>query len=134
VTLATYGACCAIALEAAALLARADIEVEVIDVRTLLPFDLDGAILESLKKTSRILFLDEDAPGGATAYMMREVLERQGGYQWLDSEPRTLSAPPHRPAYGSDGDYFSKPNREQIVETVYAMMREQDPARFPPLL
>ena len=132
VTLVTYGACCSIAQEAAVLLETAGIGVEIIDVRTLLPFDLDGVILESLRKTNRILFLDEDCPGGATAYMMREVIERQEGFRWLDCEPRTLSAPAHRPAYGSDGDYFSKPNREQIVEAVYALMREQDPTRFPP--
>jgi pyruvate/2-oxoglutarate/acetoin dehydrogenase E1 component/TPP-dependent pyruvate/acetoin dehydrogenase alpha subunit len=130
VTLVTYGACCDIALEAATLLESAGILIEVVDVQTLLPFDRHGAIVESLKKTNRVLFLDEDCPGGGTAYMMQEVLERKGGYEWLDVAPRTLSAAPHRPAYGSDGDYFSKPNREQIVETVYAIMRESDPGRF----
>jgi pyruvate/2-oxoglutarate/acetoin dehydrogenase E1 component len=134
VTLVTYGACCEIALRAAALLETTGIDVEIIDVQTLLPFDLPGMILESIKKTSRVLFLDEDCPGGATAYMLQEVLERQGSYEWLDAAPRTLSGKPHRPAYGSDGDYFSKPNREQIVETVYAMMRESDPERFPNVL
>jgi pyruvate/2-oxoglutarate/acetoin dehydrogenase E1 component/TPP-dependent pyruvate/acetoin dehydrogenase alpha subunit len=130
VTLATYGACCDIAMEAADLLALAGIEVELIDVQTLLPFDLRGVITESIKKTNRVLFLDEDVPGGGTAYMMQEVVERQGAYQWLDAAPRTLAAKPHRPAYGSDGDYFSKPSRDQIVEIVYAMMREADPTRF----
>jgi pyruvate/2-oxoglutarate/acetoin dehydrogenase E1 component len=91
-------------------------------------------ILDSIRKTNRVLFLDEDCPGGATAYMMQEVLERQEAFQWLDSPPRTLSAKAHRPAYGSDGDYFSKPNREQIVETVYDIMRNDDPGRFPPIL
>jgi pyruvate/2-oxoglutarate/acetoin dehydrogenase E1 component/TPP-dependent pyruvate/acetoin dehydrogenase alpha subunit len=134
VTLVTYGACCEIALRAAALLETTGIDVEIIDVQTLLPFDLPGVILQSIKKTSRVLFVDEDCPGGATAYMLQEVLERQGGYEWLDAAPRTLSGKPHRPAYGSDGDYFSKPNREQIVETVYAMMRESDPERFPNVL
>jgi pyruvate/2-oxoglutarate/acetoin dehydrogenase E1 component len=133
VTVVTYGACCEIAAEAAALLTKAGIEVELIDVQTLLPFDLRGVIGESIKKTGRVLFLDEDCPGGATAYMMQEVLERQDGYQWLDSPPRTLPAQPHRPAYGSDGDYFSKPNREQIVKAVYGMMHENDPARFGPV-
>jgi len=133
VTLVTYGACCPIALAAAELLKGAGIDVEVIDVRTLLPFDLECVIVESLKKTNRILFLDEDCPGGATAYMMQEVIERHGGYRWLDSAPRTLTAQPHRPAYGSDGDYFSKPNRDDIVEAVYGLMQEQDPASFPPL-
>lgn len=134
VTVVTYGACCEIALKAAALLAKIGITVEIIDVQTLLPFDLKGVILESIKKTNRVLFLDEDCPGGATAYMMQEALERQGGYQWLDTSPRTLSAKPHRPAYGSDGDYFSKPNREQIVESVYEMIRESAPEKFPPVL
>ena len=134
VTLVTYGACCEIALRAATLLEGLKIDVEIIDVQTLLPFDLNNVILESIKKTSRVLFLDEDCPGGATAYMMQDVLERQGAYEWLDVPPRTLSGKPHRPAYGSDGDYFSKPNREQIVETIYAMMRETDPEKYPDVL
>ena len=90
-----------------------------------------GIILESLKKTSRILFVDEDVPGGTTAYMLQQVLESQGGYHWLDSAPRTLPGKPHRPAYGSDGDYWSKPNRETIFEAVYEMMHEVDPAAYP---
>ena len=132
VTIVTYGACCAIAETAATLLETVGIDSEIIDVQTLLPFDIDGVIVESLKKTNRILFLDEDCPGGATAYMMQEVLERQGGFECLDSPPKTLTSQAHRPAYGSDGDYFSKPNREQIVEAVYALMHGQDPAKFPP--
>jgi pyruvate/2-oxoglutarate/acetoin dehydrogenase E1 component len=131
VTVVTYGALCRIALEAAEKLAEVGIEVELIDVQTLLPFDRHGRIVESLKKTNRILFLDEDVPGGATAYMMQQVLERQGGYAWLDAEPRTLSGKEHRPAYGSDGDYFSKPNRESIFEAVYDVMHEADPRSFP---
>jgi pyruvate/2-oxoglutarate/acetoin dehydrogenase E1 component/TPP-dependent pyruvate/acetoin dehydrogenase alpha subunit len=134
VTVVTYGACCEIVLRAAELLETVGVSIEVLDVQTLLPFDLRGMILESIKKTNRVLFVDEDVPGGATAYMLQEALERQGGYQWLDAPPRTLSAKPHRPAYGSDGDYFSKPNREQIVQTVYEMMRESDPEKFPPIL
>jgi pyruvate/2-oxoglutarate/acetoin dehydrogenase E1 component/TPP-dependent pyruvate/acetoin dehydrogenase alpha subunit len=134
VTVVTYGALCEIALRAAAVLESVGIDIEIIDIQTLLPFDTNRLILESLKKTSRVLFLDEDCPGGATAYMLQQVLEGQGGYDWLDSPARTLSAKPHRPAYGSDGDYFSKPNREQIVETIYAMMRESDPDRFPQIL
>jgi pyruvate/2-oxoglutarate/acetoin dehydrogenase E1 component len=131
VTVVTYGACCRIALEAAERLAEVGIETEVVDVQTLLPFDRHARILESLKKTNRILFLDEDVPGGTSAYMMREVLERQGGYVWLDSEPRTLSGMEHRPAYGSDGDYWSKPNRETVFEAVYEIMHEADPASYP---
>jgi 2-oxoisovalerate dehydrogenase E1 component len=131
ITVVTYGACCRIALEAADLLTKTGVSVEVIDVQSLLPFDRDGRILESLKKTNRILFLDEDVPGGATAYMMQEVIEKQGGYHWLDSEPRTLSAQPHRPAYGSDGGYFSKPSVEDVFEAVYELMYEADPARYP---
>jgi pyruvate/2-oxoglutarate/acetoin dehydrogenase E1 component/TPP-dependent pyruvate/acetoin dehydrogenase alpha subunit len=131
VTVVTYGANCRLALEAAEWLAQVEIEVEVIDVRSLLPFDVDGRILQSLQKTSRIVFLDEDVPGGATAYMMQEVIEKQGGYHWLDSEPRTLAAKPHRPAFGSDGNYFSKPNKVDVFDTVYELMNEVDPVRYP---
>lgn len=131
VTVVTYGACCRIAMEAAERLAQVGIDIEVIDVQTLLPFDREGSILNSLKKTNRVLFLDEDVPGGTSAFMMREVLEVQGGYDWLDATPRTLSGNDHRPAYGSDGDYWSKPNRETIFETVYEMMHEGNPRRFP---
>ena len=132
VTLVTYGACCDIALDAASLLEYAGIDVEIIDVQTLVPFDVNSMIRDSIIKTSRVLFVDEDCPGGITAYMMQDVLERQGAFSWLDAAPRTLSAKPHRPAYGSDGDYFSKPNREQIIEAVYQLLAESDPARFPP--
>jgi pyruvate/2-oxoglutarate/acetoin dehydrogenase E1 component/TPP-dependent pyruvate/acetoin dehydrogenase alpha subunit len=131
VTLVTYGACCRIVLEAAEALSRVGIEAEVIDVQSLAPFDLEGRILASLKKTNRILFIDEDVPGGATAYMLQEVIEKQGGYYWLDSEPRTLPGQPHRPAYGSDGDYWSKPNAETVFGAVYGLMHEVDPAEYP---
>ncbi|MCK6539025.1 MAG: thiamine pyrophosphate-dependent enzyme [Anaerolineales bacterium] len=131
VTLVTYGACCRIALDAAQKLSKGGIEVEVIDVQSLLPFDVHGRIVESLKKTSRIVFLDEDVPGGTTAYMMQEVIEKQGGYYHLDSEPRTLSGKAHRPAYGSDGDYWSKPNAETIFDAVYELVHEVDPRRYP---
>jgi pyruvate/2-oxoglutarate/acetoin dehydrogenase E1 component/TPP-dependent pyruvate/acetoin dehydrogenase alpha subunit len=135
VTVVTYGACCPIALEAARLLQETTgAEVEVIDVQSLLPFDVNGSIVESLKKTNKVLFLDEDVPGGASAYMMQEVLERQGGFYWLDAQPRTLAAAAHRPAYGRDGDYWSKPNVETVYDTLYEMMRETDPAGYPPLL
>lgn len=122
VTVVTYGACCAIAMEAAEALEQVGIDIEVIDVQTLLPFDLHGVIVESLKKTSRVIFFDEDVPGGASAYMLQQVLEVQGGSWHLDAPPVTLTAQPHRPAYGSDGDYFSKPNAEDLFEAVYELM------------
>jgi 2-oxoisovalerate dehydrogenase E1 component len=131
ITLVTYGACCRVVLEAAEVLSQLGVQAEVIDVQSLLPFDLHGRIVESLKKTGRIIFIDEDVPGGATAYMLREVIEGQGGYAWLDSPPRTLPGTAHRPAYGSDGDYWSKPNVEQVVEAAYEMMHEVDPASYP---
>lgn len=131
ITIVTYGACCRIVLEAADHLSEVGIQAEVIDVQTLLPFDIEQRIIESLKKTSRILFVDEDVPGGGTAYMFQKVIENQGGYYWLDSPPRTLSSKPHRPAYGSDGDYWSKPNADQVFETVYAVMAEVDPGSYP---
>ncbi|MDH5606621.1 MAG: thiamine pyrophosphate-dependent enzyme [Anaerolineae bacterium] len=131
ITIVTYGSLCRIALEAADILEQTGIQSEVIDVQTLLPFDINGRIVESLKKTNRILFLDEDVPGGTSAFMMQEVIEKQGGYAWLDSEPRTLAAQEHRPAYGTDGNYWSKPNVESIFETVYDLMHEVDPSRYP---
>lgn len=131
VTVVTYGALCRIVMEAANLLEQAGVDVEVIDVQSLLPFDIHGMIGKSLQKTNRIVFVDEDVPGGTTAYMMQEVLEKQGGYYWLDSAPRTLSAQPHRPAYGSDGNYFSKPNVEDVIEAVYGVMHETAPSKFP---
>jgi pyruvate/2-oxoglutarate/acetoin dehydrogenase E1 component len=131
VTVVTYGACCRIALDAARRLSEVDIEAEVMDVQSLLPFDRYGHLLASLKKTNRILFVDEDVPGGTTAYMLQEVIEKQGGYAWLDSPPRTLSGKAHRPAYGSDGDYWSKPNVETVFEAVYEMMHEVSPGRYP---
>jgi pyruvate/2-oxoglutarate/acetoin dehydrogenase E1 component len=132
VTLVTYGACCRVAMDAGEQLSEVGIEVDVIDVQTLLPFDPQGRILESLKRTGRIVFLDEDVPGGATAFMMQQVIDEQGGYRWLDSQPITVSARPHRPAYGSDGDYWSKPNREDLFRAVYELMHEADPRRYPP--
>ncbi len=130
-TVVTYGACCRIALDAAEKLSKVGIEAEVIDVQSLLPFDIHGRIVESLKKTSRILFVDEDVPGGTTAYMLQKVIEEQGGYYYLDSAPRTLPGAEHRPAYGNDGDYWSKPNAEAIFDAVYEMMHEVEPGRFP---
>ncbi|MFN9863588.1 MAG: alpha-ketoacid dehydrogenase subunit beta, partial [Bacteroidota bacterium] len=133
VTIVTYGSMCRVVMEAAAELETKGISCEVIDVQSLLPFDVHHSIVESLKKTNRVVFADEDLPGGATAFMMQQVLEVQKGYQYLDSTPLTITAKEHRPAYGSDGDYFSKPNPEEIFERVYELVGEADPSRFPSL-
>ena len=133
VTVVTYGACCAIALEAAAALEDLGVSCEVIDVQTLNPFDVEHSIVRSLEKTHAVLSLDEDMPGGASAFMLQQVLEVQQGWWHLDAAPRTLAASPNRPAYGPDGDYFTKPNRESIVNEVYKLMRERQPWRFPAL-
>ncbi len=129
-TIVTYGSCVRVAQAGAQLLAEQGIEVELIDPQSLLPFDLEHRIVESLKKTNRVLFMDEDVPGGATAFMMREVLEVQQGYRYLDSAPATLTAKAHRPPYGSDGDYFTKPNAENVFETAFRMIYEAQPYRF----
>lgn len=131
ITVVTYGSMCRIVMEAAGELAEIGIEVEVIDVQTLLPFDIFGVIGESVKKTNRVIFADEDVPGAASAFMMQQVMENQDVFKYLDSEPQTLAAKPHRTAYSSDGDYFSKPSLEDIVEKVYAVMHETDPKKFP---
>jgi pyruvate/2-oxoglutarate/acetoin dehydrogenase E1 component/TPP-dependent pyruvate/acetoin dehydrogenase alpha subunit len=133
VTVVTYGSMCRIVMEAAQQLAGMGVSVEVMDVQTLLPFDVHHLILESVKKTNRIVFADEDVPGGASAFMMQEVLECQNAYQYLDSAPRTISAKAHRPPYGSDGDYFSKPSVDDVIELVYELMNEAEPDRFPSL-
>ena len=124
ITVVSYGSTLRIVEEAAAFLQAQQIHVEVIDVQTLLPFDIHHHIVESLKKTNRILFVDEDVPGGASSFMFSEVIDKQGGYRWLDVSPKILCAQSHRPAYGSDGDYFSKPNVDQIVQTILEMMGE----------
>ncbi|MBR9922878.1 MAG: transketolase [Bacteroidetes bacterium] len=133
VTLVTYGSCVRVAEQGIDMLKDHNISVELIDVQSLLPFDLEARIVESLKKTNRIIFMDEDVPGGASAFMMQQVLEIQNGYRYLDSEPVTITAKDHRPPYGSVGDYFSKPNPEDVFEAVYGLMRESAPARFPEL-
>ncbi|UPL50410.1 alpha-ketoacid dehydrogenase subunit alpha/beta [Hymenobacter sublimis] len=130
-TIVTYGSMCRIVLDAAKQLEEVGINVEVIDVQTLLPFDVDHVIADSLQRTNRVLFADEDVPGGATAYMMQQVLDEQQAYRFLDSQPRCLAAQAHRPPYGSDGDYFSKPNVEDVFDAVYEMMQEAEPKRFP---
>jgi 2-oxoisovalerate dehydrogenase E1 component len=124
ITMVSYGSTFNVCVQAAAQLEEAGISVELVDVRTLLPFDLKNIIVSSLKKTNRILFVDEDVPGGTTAYMLDDVLNRQGGYQYLDARPRTLAARPHLPAYGTDGDYFSKPSMEDIYDIVIEMINE----------
>ncbi|MBG8554922.1 thiamine pyrophosphate-dependent enzyme [Hymenobacter guriensis] len=131
VTIVTYGSMCRIVQDAAKQLADVGISVEVIDVQTLLPFDVDHTIADSLRKTSRVLFADEDVPGGATAYMLQQVLDEQQAYRFLDAQPRCLAAQAHRPPYGSDGDYFSKPNVEDVFDAVYELMQEADAKRFP---
>jgi pyruvate/2-oxoglutarate/acetoin dehydrogenase E1 component len=120
-------------MEAAEELSEMGISVEVIDVQTLLPFDTYGIIGESVKKTNRVIFADEDVPGGASAFMLQQVFEGQNAFQYLDSEPLTITAKAHRPAYSSDGDYFSKPSTEDVVEKVYQMMHETNPKKFPAL-
>lgn len=130
-TIVSYGSTLRIAHEAVKQLANLGVEAELIDVQTLLPFDINNRIIESVKKTNRVLFVDEDVPGGTTAYMLQQVLEKQGGYAYLDSAPVTLSAANHRPAYADDGDYYSKPNVETIIDAAYGIMREAAPARYP---
>ncbi len=124
VTIVSYGSVLRVIKEAVEILKKQGVSCEVIDVQTLLPFDINHLILESLKKTNRIVFIDEDVPGGATGFMMTKVMEDQGGFRWLDVSPRTITGQEHRPSYGSDGDYFSKPNTENIVETILEMMAE----------
>jgi pyruvate/2-oxoglutarate/acetoin dehydrogenase E1 component len=133
VTIVTYGSMCRIVMDAAMDLETVGISCEVVDVQTLIPFDKNHRILESVKKTNRVVFADEDVPGGASSYMMQNVLEHQKGYKYLDSQPTTITAKDHRPAYASDGDYFSKPSVEDVYETVYELMSEAEPSRFPAL-
>jgi pyruvate/2-oxoglutarate/acetoin dehydrogenase E1 component len=124
VTLVTYGSCVREAIKAVDLLNKLNISVELIDVQTLMPFDLERTISASVKKTNRIVFLDEDVPGGATAFMMREVIEVQGAYYYLDAKPRCISAKEHRTPFGSDGDYFTKPTAEDVVEEIVKLMEQ----------
>ena len=131
ITIITYGACCRIAQEASIYLKEIGIEVELIDVQTLQPFDIHHSLVKSIQKTNRVLFLDEDMPGGASAFMLQQVLEVQGGYFYLDSAPQTLTAKDHRTAYGSDGDYFCKPGVDDVFEKVYTMMSELAPNQYP---
>ncbi len=131
ITLVTYGSCVRIAEEAVVQLQEFGIDVELIDVQSLLPFDADHMILESIRKTNKVLFFDEDVPGGATAYMMQKVVEEQKAFYYLDAEPATLTAHAHRAAYSTDGDYFSNPNAEDVFDKVYNIMHEVNPAKYP---
>jgi len=124
ITIVSYGSTLRIIMDAVTELEKLQISCEVLDVQTLLPFDINQDILASLKKTNRIVFIDEDVPGGAAGFMFNMVMEQQGGYKWLDVAPRTITGQPHRPSYGSDGDYFSKPNCEEIIAVVRSMMAE----------
>lgn len=133
ITIVTYGSMCRIVMEAAAQLEEVGISAEIIDVQSLLPFDVNHLIVESIKKTNRVIFADEDVPGGGSAYMMQQVLDNQNAYRWLDSAPKAVSAQAHRPAYASDGDYFSKPSIETIFDAAYEMMNEAKPTLFPKL-
>ena len=132
-TMLSYGSTLHLAQEACERLAEWGIEVELIDAQTLLPFDLEGAVAKSVEKTNRLLVVDEDVSGGASAYLLDEVLNRQGAWRFLDGQAKTLAAKPHLPAYGSDGDYFSKPSVDDIVETAYNVLREVDPSSYPSL-
>jgi len=131
VTLVTYGSCVRIAQDAVAQLRDFKISVELIDVQSLEPFDIHHMIAQSLKKTNKIVFFDEDVPGGATAYMLQKVLEEQKGFQYLDAEPQTVTAQAHRAAYGTDGDYFSNPNAEDVFDCIYNLMHDYKPVKYP---
>ena len=133
ITLVSYGSTLRIVEKAAKELEEVGIDAEIIDAQTLLPFDIDHDVVKSLEKTSRLLVIDEDVPGGCSAYLIQEIVEKQGGYKYLDSPPQTLTAKAHRPAYSTDGDYFSKPNTEDVFEKVYAIMHEADPQNYPRL-
>ena len=133
ITLVSYGSTLRIVRQVAKELQEVAIDAEVIDAQSLLPFDLNHDVLKSVQKTNRLLIIDEDMPGGCSAYLLQEIIEKQGAYKYLDSAPQTLTAKPHRPAYASDGDYFSKPNAEDIFEKVYEIMHEANPQDYPKL-
>ena len=120
-------------MDAANRLESVGVNCEVIDIQTLIPFDLDHKILDSVKKTNRLLVIDEDVPGGASSYILQNIIEEQNGYRYLDSNPATLTAKEHRPPYGKDGDYFTKPSAEDVYEKVYELMNEVDPVNYPSL-
>jgi len=131
ITLVSYGSTLRIVDEAATELERAGIDVEIIDAQSLLPFDLNHEILESVKKTNRLLVIDEDVPGGASSYILQQIVDVQNAWPYLDSKPQCIAAKPHRPAYGTDGDYFSKPSVDDVFDKVYDIMNEVNPTKFP---
>ena len=130
ITVVSYGSTLKLVEETSKELLQVGIHIEIIDAQSLVPFDLDHQVAKSLEKTNRLVIIDEDVPGGASAYLLDQILNKQGGYQFLDSQPLTLSAKDHRPAYGTDGDYFSKPSTEDIFEVIYNMIHEVDPVKF----
>jgi len=130
ITVVSYGSTLRIVEETVAQLNQVDIDIEIIDVQSLLPFDINHDIVKSVEKTNRLIVIDEDVPGGASAYILNEIVENQNAFEFLDSKPRTLTAKAHRPAYGTDGDYFSKPNTEDIFEAIYEIMHESNPNKF----
>ncbi len=134
ITIVSYGSTLRIVEKVAKDLLQVDIDVEVIDAQSLLPFDINHDIVKSLQKTNRLMIVDEDVPGGGSAYIMQEILEEQNGYQYLDSKPITVTSYAHRPAYGTDGDYFSKPNENDIFESAYKIMHEVNPTKYPKLV
>ncbi|HLT32723.1 MAG TPA: transketolase C-terminal domain-containing protein, partial [Aquaticitalea sp.] len=133
ITLVSYGSTLRLVEQASKELQEVGIDAEIIDVQSLLPFDLNHDIVKSVEKTNRLMVIDEDVSGGASAFILNEIINTQNAYQYLDSQPQTLTAKPHRPAYGTDGDYFSKPSAEDIFEAVYAVMHEVNPADYPKL-
>ena len=133
ITLVSYGSTLRLVEQAAKELLEVGIDAEVIDIQSLLPFDLNHDIVKSIAKTNRVMVIDEDVKGGASAYILDQLLNEQNAFQYLDSQPKTLAAKPHRPAYGSDGDYFSKPSTEDIFEAAYDVMHELNPVDYPKL-
>ena len=133
ITLVSYGSTLRIVEEVARELLEVDINAEVIDVQSLLPFDINQDILKSVEKTNRLLVIDEDVPGGASAYILQKIVDEQNAYRYLDSKPQAMAAKAHRPAYGTDGDYFSKPSAEDVFEKVYEIMHEAIPQKYPQL-
>jgi pyruvate/2-oxoglutarate/acetoin dehydrogenase E1 component len=131
ITIVSYGSTLRLVEDAAVELERVGIDVEIIDIQSLLPFDLDHDIVKSIAKTNRLLVVDEDVPGGASAYILQQIVDEQNAWKYLDSKPQTLAAQAHRPAYSTDGDYFSKPSADDIFDKVYDMMHEFNPAQYP---